>query len=412
MKIHARRLLAVALVVVGFRLGAVRLAALQEPATQSSSPADQGPAQTPATGQNPNQPNVQPGVQPNVQTVPEAAPPVDQAAPPSDVSQPADLAAPDNTVAPVSQQAGAPAAETKSLLLNTRIGPNYLIGPEDVLSIDVFDVPELSKLKVEVGNDGNVAVPLLGNVRAAGLTQHQLRDELAEEWGKKYLQDPQVTVTIDDFKSRPVSVVGAVAKPGEYFLTGRRTLVEVLAMAGGPASLGAAAGKEVMVERPGGFADLPQVDGLRQTAPDKVSIEMKKLLYSQDTDLNIEIDPFDIVSVSRAGVIYVVGAVTRPGGYLLDSKDTVSVLEAIAMAQGVGANAKTRDVRIIKRSDAGVQKEIPIDLKKMMQGKAPDITLAANDILFVPNSAAKAIGKQSIATTIGMITGLVVYRGL
>jgi polysaccharide export outer membrane protein len=404
MKVNAGRLLAVALFATGCTLGGARLAALQEPAAPGSTPADQTSPQTPATDQNP--------AQPGTQAVPEAVPPVDQAAPPSDVTKPADLAAPDNAVAPVSQQAGAPATDTKDLLLNNRIGPNYLIGPEDLLSIDVFDVPELSKLKVEVGNDGNISVPLLGSVKAAGLTQHQLRDELAEQWGKKYLQDPQVTVTIDEFKSRPVSVVGAVAKPGEYYLTGRRNLVEVLAMAGGPANLGAAAGKEVMVERPGGFQDVPQVDGLRQTAPDKVSIEMKKLLYSQDTGLDIEIEPFDIVSVSRAGVVYVVGAVTRPGGYLLESKDSVSVLEALAMAQGVGPNAKTKDVRIIKRSDTGVQKEIPIDLKKMMEGKSPDVTLAANDILFVPNSAAKAVGKQTLVTSIGMLTGLVIYRGL
>jgi len=405
MKTNAGRLLAAALFATGCTLGSVRLAALQEPPAQSGSPADQTSPQTPATDQNP--------AQPNTQAVPEAMPPVDQAAPPSDVTKPADLAAPDNAVAPISQESGSPATtETKELLLNSRIGPNYLIGPEDVLSVDVFNVPELSKLKVEVGNDGNISVPLLGNVKAAGLTQHQLRDELAEEWGKKYLQDPQVTVTIEDFKSRPVSVVGAVAKPGEYYLTGRRTLVEVLAMAGGPASLGAAAGKEVMVQRPGGFEDVPLVDGLRQTAPDQVSIEMKKLLYTQDTDLNIEIKPFDIVSVSRAGIVYIVGAVTRPGGYVLDSKDSVSVLEALAMAQGVGPNAKTSEARIIKRSDTGVQKEMPIDLKKMMEGKSSDVTLAANDILFVPNSAAKAVGKQTLATTIGMLTGLVIYRGL
>jgi len=201
-----------------------------------------------------------------------------------------------------------------SLLLNNRIGPNYVIGPEDALVIDVFDVPELSRLSVQVGNDGMISVPLLGNVKAAGLTQHELRDELAEKWGEKYLQHPQVMLIIADFKSRPVSVVGAVAKPGEYYLTGRRTLVEVLAMAGGPANLGASAGKEVSVERPGGFQDVPQVDGLTQTAPDKISIELKKLLYSEDTDLNIEVKPFDTISVSRAGVVYVVGAVVRPGG--------------------------------------------------------------------------------------------------
>lgn len=396
MKIYARRFLAVVLVGLGCVFGVSMLAAQQEPATQSTPTADQGTPQSPSGDQDPGQTGVQA---------------------PAETTKPVDQSVPDSSIAPIGPDAGAQVADVQSqdttnLLLNTRIGANYVIGPEDVLLVDVFDVPELSKLTVEVGNDGNISVPLLGNVKAAGLTQHQLRDELAEEWGKKYLQDPQVMLTIEKFKSRPVSVVGAVAKPGEYYLTGRRTLVEVLAMAGGPANLGAAAGKEVMVERPEGFQDLPQADGLTQTAPDKVSIEMKKLLYTQDTDLNIEIKPFDIVSVSRAGIVYVVGAVTRPGGYVLEDKDSVSVLEALAMAQGVGPNARSHEARIVKRSATGVQTSVPIDIKKVLEGKAPDVTLAANDILFVPNSTSKAIGKQGLATTVGILTGLVIYRGL
>lgn len=393
MKAYARRFLAVVLVGLGCAFGAARLVARQQPAAQGSSPVDQSTPQLPAADQSTDQ------------TAGQA---------PAAVTTPVNQSAPDNTVAPIAPEVAAPGQtqEFTNLLLNNRIGPNYVIGPEDVLMVDVFDVPELSKLIVEVGNDGNISVPLLGNVKAAGLTQHQLRDELTELWGKKYLQNPQVMVTIQEFKSRPVSVVGAVAKPGEYYLTGRRTLVEVLAMAGGPANLGASAGKEVMVERPEGFEDVPQVDGLKQTAPDKVSIELKKLLYSQNTDLNIEIKPFDIISVSRAGVVYVVGAVNRPGGFLLDNKDSVSLLEAVAMAQGVGANAKVRDARIIRRSSTGAQTSVPIDLKKVLAGKAPDVTLAANDILFVPNSTSKAVGKQTLATTIGMLTGLVIYRGL
>lgn len=393
MKAHAGRLLAGILVGLGCALVVARLDAQQEPTAQSSSPVDQTTPQLPAADQSTDQ------------TAGQA---------PAVVTTPANQSAPDNAVAPIAPDAATPAQteESTNLLLSNRIGPNYVIGPEDVLLIDVFNVPELSKLSVEVGNDGNISVPLLGNVKAAGLTQHQLRDELADEWGKKYLQDPQVMLTIQEFKSRPVSVVGAVAKPGEYYLTGRRTLVEVLAMAGGPASLGAAAGKNVMVERPEGFQDLPQVDGLTQTAPDKVSIEMKKLLYSQDTDLNIEIKPFDVITVSRAGIIYVVGAVNRPGGFVLDNKDSVSVLEAMAMAQGVGPNAKARDARILKQTANGIQTSKPIDLKKVLEGKAPDVMLEANDILVIPNSASKALGRQSLATTMGILTGLVIYRGL
>jgi polysaccharide biosynthesis/export protein len=333
-------------------------------------------------------------------------------------NQPLDQRTPDDTVRPLGPEAGAEtnaakgADQTARELLNNRIGPNYLIGPEDVITINVFDVPELSKFDAQVANDGTISVPLLGSVKAAGLTQKQLRDELDKEWGEKYLNHPQVSLYIKDFKSRPVSVVGSVAKPGMIYLTGRRTLVEVLAMAGGLASVGAAAGKQVYVERPGGFQGLPAVDGLTQTASDKVSIELNKLLYSQDTKLDIEIEPFDIVTVSRAGVVYLAGAFTRPGGYVLDNKDSITALEAVAMAQGLGANARTSEAQIIRRSSSGATTETTIDLKKILQGKAPDVNLADNDILFVPNSNAKALTKSTLSSVIGIVSGMVIYRGL
>lgn len=311
-----------------------------------------------------------------------------------------------------SDSSGSSANEAAAELLNSRIGPNYLIGPEDVVTIDVLDVPDLSKFDAQVANDGTISVPLLGSVKAAGLTQSALRDELEKDWGQKYLNHPQVSLFIKDFKSRPVSVVGSVAKPGMIYLTGRRTLVEVLAMAGGLASVGAAAGKEVYVERPGGFQDLPVVDGLSETAPDKVSIELRKLLYSQDTKLNIEIQPFDIVTVSRAGIVYLAGAFNKPGGYVLDNKDTITALEAVAMAQGLGGNARTSQARIIRRSTSGATTESQIDLKKILESKAPDVILADNDILFVPNSNAKAISKTTLSSVVSIVSGLVIYRGL
>jgi len=353
----------------------------------------------------PEQPSDQDTAQPEV--TPATIQPLDQTAPATSAAPIAPGVTPDE-----GSQSLSTASSTALDLVNIRIGPNYLIGPEDVLTIDVFDVPELSKLDVQVGNDGSISVPLLGSVKAAGLTQRQLRDKLAKEWGEKYLQKPQVSLFIKEFKSRPVSVVGSVEKPGEYYLTGRRTLVEVLAMAGGLAKGGAAAGKEVSVERPTGFGDLPQVDGLRQTAPDRVSIELKKLIYNQDRDLNLEIEPFDIVSVSRAGVVYLVGAFTRPGGYVLDNKDSVSVLEAVAMAQGTDPNARTSKASIIRRSSSGATSMLPLDLKKVLQGKSPDTTLAANDILFVPTNAAKTVGRQSLPTILGIVSGLVIYHGL
>lgn len=399
MKPHTKPLLAALFVCCSVTLPAL-VAAQSTPAEPQSQ--QSGQAASPATAN------------------PTTVGPVDQAAP-STGAAPEAPAPLESTPAQTDGQtagdaAGNPApGETPALsLLNNRIGPNYLIGPEDVLTIDVFDVPELSKFDAQVANDGTISVPLIGPVKAAGLTQGQLRDELSQEWGRKYLNHPQVTLFIKDFKSRPVSVIGSVAKPGVYYMTGRRTLVEVLALAGGLAGTGASAGKDVFVERASGFQDVPQADGIKQIAPDKVSVELKKLLYSQDTALDIEVKPFDIVSVSRAGVVYIVGAFNRPGGYVLTDKETITVLEAVAMAQGVGGNARTSQAKIIRRSgtNATASTEIPFDLKKIMRGKSPDMELAASDILFLPNSSAKGIAKGTASSIIGIISGVVIYRGL
>lgn len=341
-----------------------------------------------------------------------------QATPEQRIDQPAPV---DNTVQPVAPDA-APTGSTDQTaaadhetqeLLKVRLGPNYVIGPEDVIELTVFDVSDLQHVDVQVADDGTISVPLLGSIKAAGLSQRQLRDELADLWGKKYLQDPQVSVFIKAFKSRPVSVIGSVAKPGVYYLTARRTLIEVLAMAGGPARGGMEAGKLLFLQRQGGFQDLPQVDGLNQIAPDKISVELKKLIYSQDTQLNIEVKPFDNISVSRPAIIYVAGAFYRPGGYILDTKDEVSVLEAVLMAEGNTRGAKMAQAKIYRRTNSGVMTEIPLNLKKIWARKAPDVTLAANDILYVPGgSRTKGVAQTTTSSVLGIASGLIIYHGL
>ncbi|HXJ94672.1 MAG TPA: polysaccharide biosynthesis/export family protein [Terriglobia bacterium] len=378
--------------------------------SQSTAPSQepQQPEQPSQTTQQPSKPPVTQPSQPDVQ------PPVDQSAPENvtpTATPDASATGPEGDNSTVNPAAFGPADPGN--LANGRIGPNYLLGPEDEVEINVFDVPELSKFDAQVGNDGTISVPLIGSVRAAGLTQRQVRAELTEKLGEKYLNNPQVTLFIKSFKSRPVSVVGSVTKPGEYYLTGYRNLVDVIAMAGGLASIGAQAGKYVYVERKEGFQDLPQVDGLVPTAPDKVSIELHKLLYSQDSRLNIEIHPFDVVTVSRAGIVYLVGAFVKPGGYVLENKDSMTAMEGIALAQGIGGNARTSQGMIIHRSLSGtVTSEVPIDVKKLMHGKIPDVTLADNDIFFLPNSTAKSITKGAAGNVVGILTGIAIYRGL
>lgn len=292
------------------------------------------------------------------------------------------------------------------------IGPDYVIGPEDLVNIEVFNVPEM-KQTVRVDNDGTITVRLLGKVKAAGLTAGELKHELQTEWGKDYLQDPEVTVFVKEFHGRPVSVIGAVEKPGLYQLPGPRSLIEVLAMAGGLAKKNnGGPGKTLYITRKGGFGVLDPALGMKQIASDQVEIDLEKLLYSHDDALNVQIKPFDIVSVTKAGVIYVVGEVKKPGGFTLEDKDSVTVLQALALAEGLNVNAAKRAARVIHRNSDGTLTETPIDLGKVLEGRVQDVTLAANDVLFVPNSRAKYVGKRTAESIVGTLSGLIVFRGL
>jgi len=290
------------------------------------------------------------------------------------------------------------------------IGPNYVLGPEDVIKIDVLDVPELSNATVRIANDGKISLPLIGRVQAAGLTAEQLRKELADKWGENYLQDPQVTVFIEQFKALPVSVIGAVEKPGLYPLTGRRTLIEMLSMAGGFGKKSTSpAGRTVLITRRSGFEGLQPVEGMHMRGPHQVEIDLTRLLYTKDEALNIEMKPRDIVSVSKAEVVYVAGAVKRPGGFVLEDRPPMTVFQAVAMAQGLTGTAAKGSARIMRTNQDGSKTEIPINLGKILKGKAEDITLAANDILYVPSSKKKIAGERATDSAVSTFSGWLIW---
>jgi len=300
------------------------------------------------------------------------------------------------------------------------IGPDYVLGPEDVLTITIFNLPEMTQT-VRVENDGSIWVKLLGRVKAAGLTTSQLRDKLQEEWGKSYLQDPHVTIFIKQFHSTPVSVVGAVMKPGLYQLPGPRSLVQVLAMAGGvnmPGTAagnmqgGAPAGRWVYITRKVGFAGLQTVTGMKLLAPDQLKVDLGRLLYSHDSALDVSIKPFDTITVSRAGIIYVVGAVKKAGGFTLEDRDSLTALEALALAEGFGPSSSHSHDEIIHTLPNGTRQVKVINLGKIMKGKVKDPVLTANDILVVPGSTAKVIAGQGIGDAVATVSGLIIWRGL
>jgi polysaccharide export outer membrane protein len=299
-------------------------------------------------------------------------------------------------------------------------GPDYKLGPEDVVTITVFNLPEMTQT-ARVENDGTINVKLLGPVPAAGLTTTELKKELEHRWGKTYLEDPIVSIFIKQFHSTPISVVGAVAKPGLYQLPGPRTLVQVIAMAGGvnmPGTAGgnmqggAPAGRWAYITRKGGFADLKLTKGVQKLAPDQVKVDLGRLLYSHDSALNLPVKPFDTITVSKAGIVYVVGSVQKSGGFTLEDVDSLTALQALSLAQGCAGACNMHKDEIVHPLPGGGRQLTYINLGKIMKGKAKDPILKANDMLIVPGSLAKGIGLSSIGMGMGTISGLLIWRGL
>jgi polysaccharide export outer membrane protein len=283
------------------------------------------------------------------------------------------------------------------------------IGPDDMLEITVFEAPELNHT-LRVSANGEISIQLLGEVRAAGLTPRQLELVLQELLRRTFMKDPHVGVFVRELQSHPVSVVGAVKRPGVFQIRGTKTVLELLSMAEGLAD---DAGDTVLVMRgasyPGasGSTTLPQQDG----AGEIKEVNLKSLLESDDPAFNIPVHPGDIVKVPRAGIVYVVGAVKKPGGFVLRSNENISVLQALALAEGLTRTPSKSQARII-RTDQSTDKriEIPVDLGKILASKAPDPPLQPKDIIFVPDSAAKSAFYRGAEAVLSTATGVAIYR--
>jgi len=253
------------------------------------------------------------------------------------------------------------------------------------------------------------------------------------------MKDPQVSVFVQEMKSHSVSVFGAVEKPGVYQIRYAKPLIEILSMAQG---LAADAGESVIIERHAGDPADPELAAMLGPKPDvtpdsasknspptpglpsptamasgaeSITVNLKDLLDSSDPRSNVLVYPGDSVKVTRAGIVYVLGQVHKPGGFLLKTNENISVLQAVAFAEGMTPNAKGKEARIfIAGGGPGEShKEIPINLDKILAGKEPPPLLKPNDVLFVPNSGGKEtlhVIEQSTAGIVGALGGAAIYR--
>ncbi len=285
---------------------------------------------------------------------------------------------------------------------------SYVLGPEDQITVRIFAADDIPDKPVQIDNDGTVTLPMIGNVHAAGLTVEQLQANLVTAY-KKYFKNPQVTVQVSDFRSQPVSVAGNVTTPGVVQLRGNRNLMEVIGQAGG---LRADAGDSVLITRNLSEGPIP-VSGAFTDPTGKYSvahINIRSIMSGKDPEDNIQIKPHDVITVPRARLVYVLGNVGRPGGYVLTENETMSVTQAIALAGGWDKFAALSAARILRADGASTREQIPANIKKIMQNKAPDLQMHPDDILYVPNSLTKQIGARGAESGIGLITGVLIWR--
>jgi polysaccharide export outer membrane protein len=359
----------------------------------------------------------------------------------------------------------------RELSATARMAPHdYVIGNGDMLTIEVFDVKELSR-DVRVSQTGTIGIPLVPvRLHVSGLTENQAEQKIAEVLEADGLvSHPEVSITVKERKSKPITVVGAVAHPLVYQADRQVTLLEVLAEAGGLAN---DAGNEVIVsravpqmifddpERPdtdprdaatvksqpikpeakptappaspsrsspvAAAAEPPElpapnnsseksINGLgtpsASSPTDIITVNLYQLMEAGNTSNNIVLEAGDVVTVPHAGIVYVMGAVGRPGGFVLtNDREQLSTLKILALAGGFTHTAKTDHAVVIRKDAQGQQHEVALDLKKILNRQAEDLQLQPSDILYVPESGAKQALLRSIELGVALGSAVALYR--
>jgi len=250
------------------------------------------------------------------------------------------------------------------------------LGPGDLIDLTVFHLPELI-LKVRVGSDGTVNLPLLGEIKLGGMSVRDAEGSIAQSlMERQFVIHPEVSIFVEEYATQGMNVSGEVAAPGVYQLLGPHRLYDAIAEAGGFTSK---AGRTVTIIH----------------SPDNRVETIDLSTAGLPLSVNVRIFPGDTIMVAKAGVVYVLGEVNKPGAFLLENNTSLSVLKAIALAQGTTKVASLRHAVVIRSSSQGrVVTEIP--LNKICRAKAPDLQLKAEDIVFVPVSNVKSYGAMGV----------------
>lgn len=270
--------------------------------------------------------------------------------------------------------------------------PDLRLSSGILLGVIVYDEPELTT-NVRVDEKGDISLPLIGSIHVGGETVAAARASIQEKYRTgQILKDPQVTLNVLQYVSTQVTVLGAVQAPGRITMLEPHSLLDVIGMAGGETNF---AGDTIQVETP---------------ASQGHAVRSYHYIRGEDEDAlrNAQINPGDTVRVKRAGIVYVLGAVYRPGGYLMQENGSLNVAQAVSLAQGTLLQAKIGAMRVVRREPDGTLKEIPVSYRKIMNGKEEPLELQPQDIVYVPVSKVKSIFTGG-ATIVGETSSAAIY---
>lgn len=269
---------------------------------------------------------------------------------------------------------------------------DLLIGAGDLLQVSIYDEPDYNQ-QVRVSSDGEITLPLIGKVEVRGLSTTRAEELIGDSLKNGgFFKNPQVSVLDRELATQGISVLGEVQKPGVYPILGPHKLFDMISQAGGTSPT---AGREVMISH-------RATPGITQTV--LLSGDPK-----QSIKANVDVYPGDTIMVSKAGVVYVVGDVHLPGGFILDKTKDLTVLQALALAQGANSFAALNNSKLIRKTPNGVV-ETPIYLKKILEGKAEDPKLQSEDILFIPHNGNKEALGKGVQTALQTAAGIAIYR--
>src|ERR1019366_8221115 len=284
---------------------------------------------------------------------------------------------------------------------------SYVLGPNDRVTVHCLNAEEFLPAPIRIDSDGRVRLPFVGRIKLVDLTVSQAETYVTARLAE-FIVNSQFTLKGVQGHSQPVSVFGAVNNPGAYQLEGDKTLTEVLSMAGG---LRRDAGPVLRITRAASWGDLPlpKTTAASTGELNVADIDVSDLLRGASPALNIKVKPFDVVTIAEAQLIYVVGQVRKPGGFTLAGHEEMTALQALSLAEGLDRTAAPKKARILRKSGTAGRQDIAINLDTILSGRAKDVMLQPDDVLFIPNNTAKSAGERTLETMIQVASGVVIY---